>query len=198
MNAEQVVEKILSQAREEAEKINAKAKEKLDHQQEDLTKKLDEYRDQTQHLAGQAAEDKRLRLLAAARLELRKEILATKRRLLEEVFTSAGRKLTEMGDDEYRELMRKLIAKAAQTGDEEIIIGRNENRINAELVEQVNNQLGSNNKGNLKLSENKGNFDTGFVLKRGKVKVNATLPVLLAQARESLEIELAKELFAGS
>jgi V/A-type H+-transporting ATPase subunit E len=198
MNAEQVVEKILSQAREEAEKINTEAKEKLGREQEELAKKLEEYRDQTKHLAGQAAEDKRLRLLAGARLEVRKENLATKRRLLDEVFASAGRKLTEMGDDEYRELMRKLIAKATQTGDEEIIVGRNENRINAELVKQVNNQPDSNNKGNLKLSENKGNFDTGFVLRRGKVKVNVTLPVLLAQAREKLEIELAKELFAGS
>ncbi len=198
MNAEQVVDKILSQAREEAEKINAEAKEKLAHQQEELAKKLEEYRDQTKRLAGQAAEEKRLRLLAGARLELRKENLATKRRLLEEVFTSAGQKMKEMGDDEYRELMSKLITKAAQAGDEEIIVGRNESRINAELVKQINNQLGSNKKANLKLSENKGNFDTGFVLRRGKVKVNVTLPVLLAQARENLEIELAKELFAGS
>jgi len=198
MNAEQVIEKILSQAREEAEKINAEAKEKLAHQQEELAQKLEEYRNQTERLAGQAAEEKRLRLLAGARLELRKENLATKGRLLDEVFTSAGRKLTEMGDDEYRELMSKLITKAAQTGDEEIIVGRNENRINAELVKQVNNQLDSGNKGSLKLSENKGNFDIGFVLRRGKVKVNVTLPVLLAQAREKLEIELAKELFASS
>jgi V/A-type H+-transporting ATPase subunit E len=196
MNSEQVIEKILSQARQEAQKINAEAKEKLAHQQEELAKKIEAYRDQTKHLAGQAAEEKRLQLLAGARLELRKENLATKRQLLDEVFTSAGLKLKEMGDDEYRELMSKLIAGAAQGGDEEIVIGRNENRINVELIKQVNSQLGSDNKGNLKLSENKGNFDIGFVLRRGRIKVNVTLPVLLAQAREELEIELAKELFA--
>ena len=198
MGAEQVVEKILTEARQGAEKINAEAKEKLAHQQEELGKKLEEYRDQTKRLAGQAAEEKRLRLLAAARLDLRKENLAAKRRLLDEVFTSAGRKLKEMGDDEYRELMSRLIIKAAQTGDEEIIVGRNESRINAELIEQINYKLGSNNKGNLKLSKNKGSFDIGFVLRRGKIKVNVTLPVLLAQARDKLEIELAKELFQAS
>jgi V/A-type H+-transporting ATPase subunit E len=198
MNAEQVVEKILSQAKTEAEKINAEAKESLASQQEELANELEEYRSQTHSMVRQAAEEKRLRLLAGARLELRKESLAAKRRLLDEVFTSAGRKLTEMGDDEYRGLMGKLITKAVQTGDEEIIVGRNEGRINAELVRQINSQLGSNHKGNLKLSENKGNFDTGFVLRRGKVKVNVTLPVMLAQAREKLEIELAKELFASS
>jgi V/A-type H+-transporting ATPase subunit E len=188
----------LSDAGAEAEKINAEAGEKLAGQQKELAKKLEDYHNQTNNLAKEAAEEKRLRLLAGARLELRKELLATKRRLLDDVFNSAGQRLKELGDDEYCGLMGKLMAKAVQTGDEEIVVGRNENRIDAGLVEQVNRQLGSINKGNLKLSQEKGNFDFGFMLKRGKIKVNVSLPVLLAQAREKLEIELAGELFAGS
>ena len=197
MEAEQVIEKILSDAKAEAEKINADGREKLARRQEEFAKKLEEYRAQTQQLANEAAEEKRLRLLAGARLEIRKETLAIKRRLLEEVFASAGQRLKEMGDDEYRGLMSRLMAKAVQTGDEEISVGRNESRIDAGLVEQVNQQqLGSDKKGKLKLSEKKGNFETGFMLKRGRIKVNVSLPVLLAQAKEALEIEIAKELFS--
>ena len=196
MEAEQVIEKILSDAKAEAEKINADGREKLARRQEEFAKKLEEYRAQTQQLANEAAEEKRLRLLAGARLEIRKETLAIKRRLLEEVFASAGQRLKEMGDDEYRGLMSRLMAKAVQTGDEEISVGRNESRIDAGLVEQVNQQLGSDKKGNLKLSEKKENFEAGFMLKRGRIKVNVSLPVLLAQAKEALEIEIAKELFS--
>ena len=197
MEAEQVIEKILSDAKAEAEKINADGREKLARRQEEFAKKLEEYRAQTQQLANEAAEEKRLRLLAGARLEIRKETLAIKRRLLEGVFASAGQRLKEMGDDEYRGLMSRLMAKAVQTGDEEISVGRNESRIDAGLVEQVNQQqLGSDKKGKLKLSEKKGNFETGFMLKRGRIKVNVSLPVLLAQAKEALEIEIAKELFS--
>ena len=196
MEAEQVIEKILSDAKAEAEKINADGREKLARRQEEFAKKLEEYRAQTQQLANEAAEEKRLRLLAGARLEIRKETLAIKRRLLEEAFTSAGQRLKEMGDDEYRGLMSRLMAKAVQTGDEEISVGRNESRIDAGLVEQVNQQLGSDKKGNLKLSEKKENFEAGFMLKRGRIKVNVSLPVLLAQAKEALEIEIAKELFS--
>ena len=46
------------------------------------------------------------------------------------------------------------------------------------------------------MSEKKENFETGFVLKSGRIKVNVSLPVLLAQAKEALEIEIAKELFS--
>ena len=197
MEAEQVVEKILSDARTEAEKITAEADEKFADKQKELAKKLDDYHKQTEHLAGEAAEEKRLRLLAGARLELRKQLLSTKMRLLDDVFKSAGQRMKELGDNEYRELMGKLMVEAVQSGDEEVVVGREENRIDAGLVKQVNSRLGSDNKGKLKLSQEKGNFDAGFVLRRGKIKVNASLPVLLAQAREKLEIELANELFAN-
>ena len=86
------------------------------------------------------------------------------------------------------------MVKAAQSGDEEVIIGSNENHIDQAFIEKINQQLSANSKGNLKLSEQRGNIDGGFILKRGKIKVNVSVDVLLSQARENLEVELAKEL----
>jgi len=193
MEAEQVVEKILSDAQAEAEKIKKEADEKETAEQAELTEQLDEYEKQTEVLAQKSGEERKMRLLAAARMEIAKDFLGEKRKILDEVFEQAEIQFTNLPDEEYRNVMAQLMKKAAQSGDEEVIIDKKEKRINDELINQVNQRLG--NKGNLKLSEEKGNLGAGFILKRGKIKNNVSLQVLLEQARKELEIELAKELF---
>ena len=193
MEAEQVVEKILSDAQAEAEKIKKEADEKEAAEQAKLTEQLEEYKKQTEVLAQKSGEERKMRLLAAARMEIAKDFLGEKRKILDEVFEQARIQFTNLPNEEYRKVMTELMVKAAETGDEEVIIDKKEKRINDELINQVNQQLG--NKGNLKLSEEKGNLGAGFILKRGKIKNNVSLQVLLEQARKELEIELAKELF---
>jgi hypothetical protein len=46
------------------------------------------------------------------------------------------------------------------------------------------------------LSDERQDLGAGFILKRGKVKTNVSLDVLMDQTRKELEIELAKGLFA--
>lgn len=196
MNSERVVEKIHNEAKAEAEKIANAAEEKHSDEREKLEKELSEYREQTKVLAAGAAKDRKLRLLAGARMEVGKENLATKRQLLDEVFSAAAQQLKSLDDNQYREMMTKLMLKAVQTGDEEIIVGKNETRIDQGFIKQINRKLGAGFKGNLRLSEQREDIDGGFILKRGKIKTNVSFEVLLAQAREELEIELAKELFS--
>ena len=102
-----------------------------------------------------------------------------------------------LSDEDYRKLCSKLILKAVETGDEEVIVDKNETRIDQKFVKQINRELGPGFKGNLRLSDEKQDLGGGFVLKRGKIKNNVSFEVLLAQARKELEIELAKELFAS-
>jgi vacuolar-type H+-ATPase subunit E/Vma4 len=45
------------------------------------------------------------------------------------------------------------------------------------------------------LSGDRANIGGGFILKRGKIKNDVSVKVLLARARRELEIALAKELF---
>ncbi len=196
MGAEEVVEKILAEAKAEAEKIKNLAEEKEAAEQAKLDEQLREYGEQTEALAGQAGEDEKAHLLAAARMDVAKQLLAEKREILDEVFEQARRQLESLPDEQYRGLMAKLMLDVVETGDEEVVIGRNEGRINGELIGRVNQQLSSAGKGNLRLSERREDIGAGFILKRGKIKTNVSVDVLIAQAREALEIELAKKLFA--
>ena len=91
--------------------------------------------------------------------------------------------------------MAGLMLKAVETGDEEVIIDENEKRIDPDLIDEVNGQLDRDGKRELRLSDERQYLGGGFILKRGKIKNNVSLDVLLAQARRDLEIELAKELF---
>ncbi|MHC4690688.1 MAG: V-type ATP synthase subunit E family protein [Planctomycetota bacterium] len=149
------------------------------------------------NIAEKAAKDKKEHLLSATRMDIAKQMLAEKRKILNEVFETARKQFKELSDQEYIEIILKLMLVAVETGDEEIVIDSDESRINHKLVKEINRKLGTGYKGNLKLSEQKGNIEAGFILKRGKIKNNVSLDVLISQAKNELEIELAKILFAN-
>lgn len=195
MEAEQVVEKILADAKAEAEKIKSEAQEKENAEKARLNEQLSDYKKQTDIIAQKAGEDKKAHLLAAARMDIAKDYLAEKRKILDEVFAQTRQKLQNLPDGEYCKLMTRLMLKAVETGDEEVIVDNNEKRIDQKFIKHINRELGSGYKGNLRLAGVRQNLGGGFILKRGKIKNNVSIEVLLAQARKELEIELAKKLF---
>lgn len=195
MEAEQVVEKILADAKAEAEKIKKQAQENEAAEQAKLQEQLNRYKKQTETLAQKAAKDKKAHLLAAARMDIAKQFLAEKRKILDEVFEQAREKLRNLTDEDYLKFMTKLILDAVETGDEEVIVDKSETRIDQKFIKHVNRELGPGYKGNLRLSDEKNNLGGGFILKRGRIKHNVSIEVLLTQARKELEIELAKQLF---
>jgi len=195
MEAEQVVEKILADAKAEAEKIKKEAQAKEGAEQAKLSEQLAEYKKQTGLIAKKAGEDEKSHILAAARMDIAKEYLAEKRKILDEVYEQARQQLQSLPDEEYRALIKKLLFDAIETGDEEVVVDTNESRIDHEFIKQINRDVGPGYKGNLRLSGQRQNLGAGFILTRGKIKTNVSIEVLLNQTRKELEIELAKELF---
>ena len=196
MEAEQVVEKILADAKAEADKIKKQAEDQEAAEQAKLDGQLDEYKKQTELLAKKAGQDEKSHILAAARMDIAKQFLAEKRKILDDVFEQARQQLQNLPDDEYRALIKKLILDTVETGDEEVVIDTKEQRIDHGFIKHINRELDSSYKGNLRLSDQKQGIGAGFILKRGKIKTNVSIGVLLDQARKELEIDLAKELFS--
>jgi V/A-type H+-transporting ATPase subunit E len=196
MEAQSVIDKILADAGAEAEKITKEAQQKEAAQQANLAAQLQQYNKQTETLAQKAAKDEESHILAAARMEIAKEFLAEKRKILDEIFELARRQLQSLPDDQYRNLITKLLLEAVETGDEEVIVDKNEYRIDQQFIDQINQKLSSSEKANLRLSQDRADIEGGFILRRGKIKTNVSFDVLLAHARNELEIELAKELFS--
>jgi len=197
MDTEQVVEKILSEAKAEADKIKAEARDKASKQEAELKAKLEEFRKETEGLAAKAAKEKKKRMLAGARMDMRKEHLTAKVELLNEVFEKTREKINSLPEKEYQEFMESLMHKAIESGDEEVIIGTEDGRLSNGLIKSVNRKLGPGFKGNLQLAKDTANIDGGFILRRGKIQVNVSVDVLLEKAREEMEIELSNDLFGG-
>jgi V/A-type H+-transporting ATPase subunit E len=195
MEADQVITKILSDARAQAEAIKKQAEQREAAETAKLNEDLARFEQETQAQAQKAAADERSQRLAVARMEAAKEYAAAKAVLLNEVFTQARQKIEKLPDGEYHELMAKLMAAAVETGDEKVVPGRNDPRIDARLVADVNARL--KDKGKLTLSDEKHNFGNGFLLQRGKVRTNVSVDVLVGQARKDLEIEVARDLFSN-
>jgi V/A-type H+-transporting ATPase subunit E len=196
MEAEQVVGKILSEARAEAEKIISEAKSRAAAEQAKLESELAKYNKETEVLAAEAAEDKKERMLAMARMDVRKELGSAKVALVDEVFARAKERIQNLGDDEYRKLISDLILKAVETGDEEVIIGKDEKRIDDKFIKQINRQLGSGFRGNLRLSGEKADISGGFILRRNNIQTNVSIEVMVDSMREELESEVVKDLFS--
>ena len=195
MNAEQVVQKILSEAQAQADKITAEANAKVSEQQSQADKELAKFSEGTEQKAVAAGEDKLARMLASARMQISKEYLGAKVSLLDEVFQKARLRVKDLPADQYEELIQQLMEKAIESGDEEVLIGKDETRIDNGLVKRVNRKLGPGFKGNLQLANDTVDIDGGFILRRGKIQVNVSLDVLIMQAREAMELELTQELF---
>jgi len=196
MDAEQVVEKILSEVRTQAEAVKAEAQQKAAAAAAQVETELAEYGKQTEKLSAQAAEDKKARMLAAANMEIKKEYLAAKVALLDEVFGKVRQRIKELSDKEYEGFITSLMINAVQSGDEQVVVGAGEKRIGHGLIKQINRKLSPGYKGNLQLAQDRADIDGGFILRRGKIQVNASIEVLLAEARDKFEMELAEELFA--
>lgn len=196
MEAGQVIDKIMADAKAEAEKIKKQAVESQASEQGKLDEQLAEFQQETEVMAKKAAEDERSHLLAAARMEAAKAYLAEKAAILDDVFAQVRQKVSELPDAAYRELMTKLMTEAVETGDEQVVAGKEDARVDRTLVDDVNAKLKGRDKGHLTLSDETHPLRGGFILKRGKIRTNVSIDVLIAQARNALIIELATDLFS--
>ncbi|OHB43481.1 MAG: hypothetical protein A2Y13_00805, partial [Planctomycetes bacterium GWC2_45_44] len=157
---------------------------------------LAEYQRQTEQLVLAAETEEKNRVLATARLAAGKELIQTKRDLLNSVIERAGQTIKKLGDAEYLSLMESLMLKAVRSGNEEVVIDKNETRINDAFVGKINQKLSAQGKnGGLHLSADRADIKAGFILKQDKTSVNAALDVLLKQAAGELEGKLAELLF---
>jgi vacuolar-type H+-ATPase subunit E/Vma4 len=193
MDANQVVEKILAQGQAEAEKIKAHADEKIKALKKACGEELSKHRQETQRLAHIAGEEKKNRVLAATRIAIAKEITEAKRNLLNTVIEKAGRNIKSLGNGEYLSIMEGLILRSVKTGNEEVVIDKDEKHINENFIRNVNRKLAD--RGNLRLASDKADIKAGFILRQGKVRSNAALDVLLREACGQLEGRLAEQLF---
>lgn len=143
------------------------------------------------------SENKKNRLIAAAELETRKLKLQAKQEMIEEVFVKTIESLSNLPEDQYKNMLSDMILNSIKTGEEEIILPEKDmGKLGKEIIDTVNNKLKEKNiKTKVKLSTEKRNIDSGFVIKTGNIEINNSFESIIKMERNNLETEVVETLF---
>ncbi|MCI2430809.1 V-type ATP synthase subunit E [Candidatus Acetothermia bacterium] len=198
MSAEKIVEKILSEARAEAQSILEKARAQTQEIRQQAQTEAQRQAEQILTQAREEAQSRRRAQLSQAQLAARNAVLNARRTALTQVFTEAETRLQQMPADDYRAWLLQMIPQAAQRGDEELILSTSDRQALEEaFLRELNEKLSQMGKrGQMKFSSETRELGRGFVLKGTNSETNMTLTMLLKQAQEELEMDVARLLFS--
>jgi V/A-type H+/Na+-transporting ATPase subunit E len=193
MAVEDILKRIEADAEEEAGRILAEGRKEAEKVRSEAASRADARRKELEAAAKRRADEERNRITTLARLAARRELLDAKRALIDSVFEEAANRIVKMPKDKYRAFIEGLLEESVESGDEEVLIGEGEERIDQSFLDEVSKRL-KKGKG-LKLSDERRPIRAGFVLRSGRVETNCALSTILRGARERVETEVAAALF---
>jgi len=199
MGIEQIVAKIIDEAREKAAVIRADFDAKVAEAERRWTEEQGTLRTEAETSTTAAAARERDRVVTAERLEMRKRRLALRRELVDEAFTKAREAFLALPETTYRPLLARFVAEATISGTEEVVLGSRDHQAFGKTVVNEANALlqRDGRKADLKLASEPGTHDAGAVLRQDRVQIRRTLDELLLETRERIEGRVAAILFEG-
>lgn len=197
MSLEQIIEKIEQETETKKDQIIGEAKAKAAEILQKAKEQAEEFYQDQIAAAKKRAEVDLGRGKAMTMLELRKEALAEKQKLIDEVFTQAANKLLVLSEKEYLEFIRKKLLETIETGQEEIgVSAKDQTRINQKFIQEINAELKrKGKKGAMSLAKSPRPIQGGFILSADQVEINCSLEAILKRRREEVEQEVAIKLF---
>lgn len=188
-----VTDKILKEAKESGKRIEKEASEKVKGIKDEAKKEASDIEKKGREKAKEAQKAEKERILSRFRMELSNKKLSKKNEIMEELKSKVSEEIKRIKWQDYKDLVEKLIISASQDGDEEIIPGTLHDDKVKNLIEELNKEK----KYDFRISQKKADFEEGVVITKGKRRVTATLPVLLEEAFEKMQEEIAGTLFGS-
>jgi V/A-type H+-transporting ATPase subunit E len=189
---------IVDQARTEAAQITGEAQAEVEkmlsqakQQAQERSRKLAE----TYQLKAEAAER---RLAIEAELEGKKRILAAKRSLIEQAFTEATQAMQKLPlEQRVKFLARKLADAGAENGGEVQVVGEQSEW--ASIIKEANALLARSGKlAQLQLSQESPTLASGFRLTGPGYAIDGSYQAFVNEVKETLLPEVANYLFAAT
>ena len=194
MAVDDILKKIAADAEEAARKIVAEGEAAAGEVADGGRQRAETLKKELRARAEQHAQEERNRITTLARLAARRELLDEKQAFIDRVFNEAAARISGMGEKDYREFIAGFLKSTVESGDEEVLVGEGESRIDQAFLDSVSNEIGRG--GGLKLATERRPIDGGFILRSGRVETNCALATIIRDARERLETDVAAILFA--
>jgi V/A-type H+-transporting ATPase subunit E len=188
--AEQKINYIINEAREQAEQIKKEAERRAQSKAEWIIRKA-----QTQ------AEIEKSRIIANAKLEIRRKKLQTQETFINEVFTGLKERLSSLPEEEYFEIVKNLILQAvAELGETRVRISSNEATLQmiAGNIEEVKSFLKEKLGKEISIEIGTKRETIGGVVvenQEGNVRVDNTFEARIERLQSELRSIIAKALF---
>lgn len=136
---------------------------------------------------------------AVSDLELRKQVLAMKREMLDQVFARAKEEIQEIGEEDYQRLMTRLLVECAKAqADGAITISKRDKGLlgKPDYVKEAEKQLAAEGlETKIKVDGTDESISGGFLYHAGGMQMDCTLTAVVSQKREALETGVNQILF---
>ena len=191
--AEKLIEKIGADAQRDSEKYWQDVQDKKKVARSKLLREIDKRKAEIEKMAADAGVEKKKRMAAVYDLEYRKQLLQAKQEMMAKAKSLAMQKLASLDDAAYVALMKKQLLACAQQGDGAIAVSKDETRLNAAFLADVNKEL--KGKGQVTLLDEPYDIAGGFVYISEGLEINVSLASQLNEAWQDVETQVAAVLF---
>lgn len=197
MSADKIIEKILEKANEDVALIEQETAEKVQSSVAAIERRTELTLNALKNKEKADVEEVHRRSQLMTRLDSRKNILAVKRKVINEVFDKARTALDTLDESRYEALVTKIVVNGSETGTEKLQVPEKDiTRYKDGLLNKLNTALKEAGKiGELTLDETPAAFKSGVMLVGEMSDINGSFDVLIDDAREKYEREVAEMLF---
>jgi V/A-type H+/Na+-transporting ATPase subunit E len=197
VSADKIIEKILEKANEDVALIEQETAEKVQSSVAAIERRTELTLNALKNKEKADVEEVHRRSQLMTRLDSRKNILAVKRKVIDEVFDKARTALDTLDESRYEALVTKIVVNGSETGTEKLQVPEKDmKRYRDGLLNKLNAALKEAGKiGELTLDETPASFKSGVMLIGEMSDVNGSFDVLIDDAREKYEREVAEMLF---
>ena len=198
-NINNLISKILSEAREKSEAILKTAHEEEERLIANRIQEAAVVEEETLIKADNEAKALRARIISNAQLMTRNRNLAAKQQVISEIFQNALQGLSDLPQEEYLTFIKNSIIKMPVSGNLDIILNqKSKSFVTTEFIDALNRELIEKSKEvkiKIKINANNGSFQGGFVLEKNGVEINSTFEALISSLRDELEHQVTSALF---
>ncbi len=181
-NLDNLVQKILDDAKERANAIIEDANKVKEEVIDAKVREANEKKDKIIERATAEAELLKERVISSAELKVRNEKLKAKQTVIDRVFNLAKKKLENLDEEKYVAYLTNTIRTLTLNGDEVLVVPKNM----ADKVKRLRIPI--------RVSDDEF-VDSGFLIKGKGIMLNYTFDSLIDYYREELETEIAQSLF---
>ena len=185
-NGQNIIDKILSDAKDEAAKIEEAAKKEADKIIAEAQAKADKESLKAQEAAKDEADKAVAKEPSPAQMRAKQMLLSEKQQCIEEAVKEAEKQLKELSDAEYKVVILNMIMTAKKEEGNEIILSSADKEAFGKDIENLG----------YKVSDECRDVNGGFVIKNGDIEYNYSFESIISVEKEEINLTAAKILFA--